>query len=115
MAQRDESGLRRSPDDKNRLDDEYEGSTYTESESSNSEESEDEEPVLKYKRFAKEVVTSTCEGPDGARNIISCIAVHPKVSQNVKGFGISMNLNIRTRLLYDLGAWLKTLEGSTNS
>ena len=40
---------------------------------------EEEEPVLKYKRFAKEVVSSISEGVDGGRNIICCIAVHPKV------------------------------------
>ncbi len=43
------------------------------------EEEEDDEPVLKYRRFAKEVVTSICEGSDGGRNIICCMAVHPKV------------------------------------
>ena len=54
--------------------------SYLESDSSTySEESEEEEPVLKYKRFAKEVVFSTCEGETGTRNVITCIAVHPKV------------------------------------
>ena len=57
-------------------------SSYSEGDSStSSEESQDDEPVLKYKRFAKEVVTATCEGPEGTRNIISCIAVHPKVRE----------------------------------
>jgi WD40 repeat protein len=61
-----------------------EGSQYSE-ESYSSSEDEDEEPVLKYKRFAKEVVQSTCDGSEGARDgaegtrdVINCIAVHPK-------------------------------------
>ena len=44
-----------------------------------SSDDEDEEPVLKYKRFAKEVVQSTCDGSEGARDVINCITVHPKV------------------------------------
>lgn len=40
---------------------------------------DDEEPILKYKRFAKEVVQSTCDGTEGSRDVINCIAVHPKV------------------------------------
>ena len=62
-----------------------EGSQYSE-ESYSSSEDEHEEPVLKYKRFAKEVVQSTCDGSEGARDgaegtrdVINCIAVHPKV------------------------------------
>ncbi len=41
------------------------------------EEEEDDEPVLKCGRFAKEVVASICEGFDGGRNIICCMAVNP--------------------------------------
>ena len=44
-----------------------------------SSDDEDEEPVLKYKRFAKEVVQSTCDGSEGTRDVINCITVHPKV------------------------------------
>jgi WD40 repeat protein len=54
--------------------DESEGSQSSYSSSDN----EDEEPVLKYKRFAKEVVQSTCDGSEGARDVINCITVHPK-------------------------------------
>ena len=61
-----------------------EGSQYSE-ESYSSSEDDDEEPVLKYKRFAKEVVQATCEGArdeaEGSRDVINCIAVHPKVFQ----------------------------------
>ena len=46
---------------------------------SGSDDEDDEEPVLKYKRFAKEVVQSTCDGSEGARDVINCITVHPKV------------------------------------
>ena len=59
-----------------------EGSTSHSSEesfSSSSDEDEDE-PVLKYKRFAKEVVQSTCGGSEGTRDVINCITVHPKVT-----------------------------------
>lgn len=47
------------------------------------EDHEEEEPVLKYKRFAKEVVSSISEGSDGEKNIICCIAVHPKVKYDI--------------------------------
>ena len=60
-----------------------EGSASSEDESSSESDStseEEEEPVLKYKRFAKEVVSIISEGPDGEKNIICCIAVHPKVT-----------------------------------
>ena len=45
------------------------------------EEEEDDEPVLKYKRFAKEVVNSLSQsGAEGEpKNVIICMAVHPKV------------------------------------
>ena len=55
-----------------------EGSQSSEGSYSSSDE-EDGEPVLKYKRFAKEVVQSTCDGSEGARDVINCITVHPKV------------------------------------
>ena len=54
------------------------GSNGTE-ESSEGEEEKEDEPVLKYKRFAKDVVSSISESPSGGKNIICCIAVHPKV------------------------------------
>lgn len=51
-----------------------------------SSEDGDDEPVLKYKRFAKEVVQLTCDasealrdGSEGTRDVINCITVHPKV------------------------------------
>lgn len=48
--------------------------------STSEDESDDEEPVLKYKRFAKDVVNAIHDGKDsGEKNIICCIAVHPKV------------------------------------
>ena len=52
------------------------------SRSGSSEESEDEaeeEPVLKYKRFAKEVVTSITDPTAKISAHICSIAVHPKV------------------------------------
>ena len=49
-------------------------------ESDEESEEEPEEPVLKYKRFAKDVVFGISEGPEGHKNIICCIAVHPKVN-----------------------------------
>jgi WD40 repeat protein len=47
-------------------------------ESYSSSEDEEEEPILKYKRFAKEVVQSTCDGSEGTRDVINCITVHSK-------------------------------------
>ena len=47
------------------------------------EESSDEElvePVLKYRRFAKEAVIAISQGPEG-KNIICCVAVHQRVSR----------------------------------
>ena len=47
------------------------------------EESSDEElvePVLKYRRFAKEAVIAINQGPEGM-NIICCVAVHQRVSR----------------------------------
>ena len=57
-------------------------SSEEESYSSSSDEDE-EEPVLKYKRFAKEVVQSTCGGSEGAHDVITCITVHEKVKSNM--------------------------------
>ncbi len=57
-------------------------SSETGTESEEKSDSDEEEPVLKYRRFAKEVVTSIQDGTgsgSGERNIICCIAVHPKV------------------------------------
>lgn len=59
--------------------DSEESQSSDESYSSSSDE-DDEEPVLKYKRFAKEVVQLTCDGSEGARDVINCITVHPKVT-----------------------------------
>ena len=49
-------------------------------ESDEESEEEPDEPVLKYKRFAKDVVFGISEGPGSHKNIICCIAVHPKVN-----------------------------------
>lgn len=47
------------------------------------EEEEEEEPLLKYGRFAKEVVNSLSQLPSTSegepKNVIVCMAVHPKV------------------------------------
>ncbi len=44
------------------------------------DEEEEGEPVLKYKRFAKEVVASICDSSVSGGNVyICCIAVHSKV------------------------------------
>ena len=57
------------------------------SDSSSAFSDDDEEPVLKYKRFAKDVILSTCEGPNGGgRNVISCITVHPKVRDCIRKY-----------------------------
>lgn len=58
----------------------------SESESGTETETEDEseeevEPVLKYKRFARDVVASISQGQGGEKsNVICCMAVHSKVS-----------------------------------
>ena len=65
------------------------GEYSSEAESSDEEDREEEEPVLKYKRFAKEVVSSINEGSDGEKNIICCIAVHPKVLKLCTSMGIN--------------------------
>ena len=53
----------------------------SEGESEGDEEEEEEEPVLKYRRFAKEVVGSiTMPGMDQAVHI-HCIAVHTRVRE----------------------------------
>lgn len=57
------------------------GSGSGESESEEEEEEEEEiEPVLKYKRFARDVVASISQsqGAEGS-NVICCMAVHSKV------------------------------------
>ena len=52
-----------------------------ESEESDESEKEEKEPVLKYKRFAKEVVNALQQGQDGdSKNVIQCTAVHRKVN-----------------------------------
>ena len=48
-------------------------------ESSEGEEEDEDEPVLKYRRFAKEVVTSINEGRSDLQVFICAIAVHSKV------------------------------------
>ena len=54
--------------------------SYTEDEDE-SEEEEEEEALLKYRRFAKDVVNNLSKGgqPGENRNVIQCMAVHPKV------------------------------------
>lgn len=54
------------------------GSSEEEGEEESDGEEEEDEPVLKYKRFAKEVVASL-SGTDSLVQIC-CISVHPKVS-----------------------------------
>ena len=61
------------------------GSCTDEEDGSEDEESEEEEdePVLKYRRFAKEVVDSLSQGSSHdsqAKNVIVCMAIHTKVS-----------------------------------
>ena len=61
------------------------GSCTDEEDGSEGEESEEEEeePVLKYRRFAKEVVDSLSQGSSHdspAKNVIVCMAIHTKVS-----------------------------------
>ena len=46
-------------------------------------EEEEDEPVLKYRRFAKEVVDSLSQGSSHdsqTKNVIVCMAIHTKVS-----------------------------------
>lgn len=63
----------------------YETSSGEEDEQDQEEEDEEEdEPVLKYGRFAKDVVNSLSQmvpsGVEGEpKNVIVCMAVHPKV------------------------------------
>ena len=53
------------------------GSSESEAES---DEEEEIEPVLKYKRFARDVVASISQGQSGEEsNVICCMAVHSKV------------------------------------
>ena len=44
---------------------------------------EDEEPLLKYNRFAKAVVNSLNPAQGETKNVIECMAVHPKVRVSV--------------------------------
>ena len=61
------------------------GSGSSEEESGSETDSEgEEEPVLKYKRFARDVVNSIHDGGSGDKNIICCIAVHPKVGRIIQ-------------------------------
>lgn len=62
------------------------GSGYSSSEEEEEENDgeEEEEPILKYRRFAKEVVNSLSQSgaAEGEpKNVIICMAVHPKVIQ----------------------------------
>ena len=60
------------------------GSGSSEEESGSETDSEgEEEPVLKYRRFARDVVSSIHDG-GGDKNIICCIAVHPKVGRTIQ-------------------------------
>ena len=60
------------------------GSRSNESEA-DSEEEEEIEPVLKYKRFARDVVASISQAHSGHEsNVICCMAVHSKVSIAVR-------------------------------
>ena len=58
--------------------DESEEESYTDDEE---ESEEEEEALLKYRRFAKDVVNNLSKGgqPGENRNVIQCMAVHPKV------------------------------------
>lgn len=61
-------------------DDEEMGESESEEEDEDEDEGEEEEPVLKYKRFAKEVVNALHQSQDGeSKNVIQCMAVHAKV------------------------------------
>ena len=63
-----------SDDDENDDDDEFESD-------SDDQEKEEDEPVLKYKRFAKEVVNALHQDQEGeTKNVIQCMAVHRKVT-----------------------------------
>ena len=67
-------------------DDSYtDGEDYSETEGSSEE---DDEPVLKYRRFAKEVVDSLSQGnvqDTQTKNVIVCMAIHTKVGQKCAG------------------------------
>lgn len=63
------------------------------------EEEEEEEPVLKYNRFNKELVkrlgpqsSEDDHPPQGPVELISCVAVHSKVSILCSGMGDSAEL-----------------------
>ena len=68
-----------------------ENGSYEEGSEEESEEGasdHEEEPVLKYRRFAKEVVNSISGASEEERNIICCISVHPKVSYQCARVGL---------------------------
>ena len=59
---------------------EEESSEYSEEEEEDSSSDDENEPLLKYRRFAREVVNSLSQGSNGeTKNVIVCMAVHPKV------------------------------------
>lgn len=59
---------------------EEESSEYSEEEEEGSSSDDEDEPLLKYRRFAREVVNSLSQGSNGeTKNVIVCMAVHPKV------------------------------------
>ena len=59
---------------------------------SEEEEEEETEPVLKYKRFARDVVASISQGHGGEEsNVICCMAVHSKVSVGVRYLGFMLD------------------------
>ena len=69
-----------SKEDEDESEDE-EGSSVSNDEETSSEDDYAEEPLLKYKRFAKDVVNSLSQGEHGlTKNVIMCMAVHSKVS-----------------------------------
>ena len=56
---------------------------YSEEEEESSSSDDEDEPLLRYKRFAREVVNSLSQGSDGeTKNVIVCMAVHPKVRRS---------------------------------
>lgn len=68
--------------------DEEESSPYTDDDEdddwSESEEEEEDKPVLKYRRFAKEVVNTLHQAQDReTMNVIQCMAVHRKVTNKM--------------------------------
>ena len=62
-------------------DDEEEDDESEEESYSGTDEDESDEPLLKYKRFAKEVVNDLNSTQGETKNVIECMAVHSKVWQ----------------------------------